>query len=128
MENEVYSARHWAKKAEQAAVQATAASKMPITVIAASSGNIVLEPDTVCKAALNGATVFAPNTPADVSVHHQIKLFMAVTGTPTINWGTTKFFNETAPDIAAGKYIVYYDYDPNLSAWVCGAMRAGAVQ
>lgn len=128
MENEVYSARHWAAKAQQAAAQAVTAAQMPITHLTDTSGNISLQPDTVYKLGINGAATFAPQIPADNSVHHQIKLFMAVTGTPVINWGTVIFFNEAAPDIADGEYIVYYDYEPNLSAWVCGAMRAGAVQ
>ncbi|MGN0024125.1 MAG: hypothetical protein ACI351_01690 [Candidatus Avelusimicrobium sp.] len=128
MANEVYSARHWAAKAQQAASQAVSTVKMPITVLTVSSGNISLVPDAVYRLSLNEATVFTLQAPEDISVHHQIKLFMEVTGTPTINWGTVNFFNETAPDIAEGKYIVYYDYDPNLSEWVCGAMRAGVSQ
>lgn len=117
-----YSAKKYALDAAKEAEKL----KTYITIISESSGNITLEPDTVCKAALNGATVFAPQTPTDVSIHHQIKLFVAVTGTPTINWGTATFFNEAVPDIKTGEYVVYYDYDPNLSGWVCGAIRVGS--
>ena len=50
---------------------------------------------------------------------------LKVTGTPTINWGTTNFFNNETPTIKAGNYDVYFDYDNLMSAWVVGVMSKG---
>lgn len=51
---------------------------------------------------------------------------MKVTGTPTINWGTTNFFNKETPEIVAGNYDCYFDYDNLMNAWVVGVMNKGA--
>lgn len=74
---------------------------------------------------ISTATVF--NLPVSpVSGYQQIKLILAVSGTPTINWGTTIFYNGNTPDIStAGYYHCYWDYDPISSKWVCGVMKEG---
>lgn len=97
-----------------------------INAISATSGSINLEVTRVYKMTVTGTTTFVlPTTPA-ADKHNQIKLMLKVTGTPTINWGTTNFFNKQTPDITEGYYDVYFDYDPNLAAWVCGIMAKGA--
>lgn len=48
-----------------------------------------------------------------------------VSGTPIINWGTTQFFNKTTPEIEAGSYDFYFDYDNLIGDWVCGAIQKG---
>ncbi len=97
-----------------------------INAISATSGSINLEVTRVYKMTVTGTTTFVlPATPV-ADKHNQIKLMLKVTGTPTINWGTTNFFNKQTPDITEGYYDVYFDYDPNLAAWVCGVMAKGA--
>ena len=101
---------------------------IPITSLPSESGNISLQSNTVYKLSINGATTFAPQTPADTTIHNQIKVFLSVSGTPTINWGTSNYFNKTAIEIKEGNYVVYFDYDPNLSAWTVGAMTVGGAE
>lgn len=101
---------------------------IPITSLPSESGNISLQSNTVYKLSINGATTFAPQTPVDTTIHNQIKVFLSVSGTPTINWGTGNYFNKTAIEIKEGNYVVYFDYDPNLSAWTVGAMTVGGAE
>lgn len=97
-----------------------------ITTLTAASGTLTLAVNKVYSAAITGNTTFSLPTPGNKNVFNQIKVMLKVTGTPTINWGTTQFFNKATPEIEAGCYDVYFDYDNNLSAWVCGAMPKGA--
>lgn len=128
VEEDLYSAKKYAQDAAQAAASAVAAVNIPITSLPSESGNISLQSNTVYKLNINGATTFAPQTPADTTIHNQIKVFLSVSGTPTINWGTSNYFNKTAIEIEEGNYVVYFDYDPNLSAWAVGAMTVGGVE
>lgn len=97
-----------------------------ITALSATSGTLTLAVNKVYSAAITGNTTFSLPTPSNKNVFNQIKVMLKVTGTPTINWGTTQFFNKATPEIEAGCYDVYFDYDNNLNAWVCGAMPKGA--
>lgn len=128
VEEDLYSAKKYAQDAAQAAASAVAAVNIPITSLPSESGNISLQSNTVYKLNINGATTFAPQTPADTTIHNQIKVFLSVSGTPTINWGTSNYFNKTAIEIEEGNYVVYFDYDPNLSAWTVGAMTVGGAE
>lgn len=98
-----------------------------ITALTATSGTITLAVNKIYSLAISGATTFSLPTPSNKNVFNQIKVMLKVTGTPTVDWGTTQFFNKTTPEIGAGCYDVYFDYDNNLNAWVCGAMVKGAV-
>ncbi len=94
--------------------------------ISATSGSVNLDVNRVYKMTVTDTTTFVlPATPV-ADKHNQIKLMLKVAGTPTINWGTTNFFNKQTPEITEGYYDVYFDYDPNLAAWVCGVMAKGA--
>ena len=75
---------------------------------------------------MTGATTFSLPTPSNKNVFNQIKVMMKVTGTPTINWGTINFFNNETPEIKAGNYDCYFDYDNLMNAWVVGVMNKGA--
>lgn len=98
--------------------------ELQIISISSTSGTVALETNTIYKMTCDGATTFIlPEV--NGSFHHQIKLFMAVTGTPTITWGTDTFFDESMPILEAGNYEVFFDYDPNLSTWVAGALKVG---
>lgn len=100
--------------------------EIPVQTLSSSSGTVTLEDGNVYCVSVNAATTFDLPAVTDVSVHHQIKVFLSVSGTPTINWGTTQFLGREAPDIKSGEYVVYFDYIPALSKWVVGAMEAGS--
>ncbi len=96
-----------------------------LDVLQPSEGNVFnLKDYAVHDVTINAAASLVPPAvdPAG-NEHHEIKLFLHVSGTPVINWGTTHFFGGTAPYIKQGHYVVYYDYVPNLNAWVVGALE-----
>lgn len=97
----------------------------PITALAETSGTITLAVNKIYTLAISDATTFSLPTPSDTTVFNQIKIMMKVTGTPTVNWGTTNFFNNQTPEIKDGNYDVYFDYDNLLEAWVVGVMSKG---
>ena len=93
--------------------------------ISAASGLVALTANRIHKMTISGNTTFSlPAASADVFT--QIKVMANVTGTPTINWGTNRFFNKKIPSIAAGQYDFYFDYDPVVNAWVAGVIPKGA--
>ena len=108
--------------------EAIANYQQPITTLTATSGTIALEVSKIYTMSVTGATTFTLPAPAVKSVFNQIKVMMKVTGTPAINWGTTQFFNKAAPEIEAGSYDAYFDYDNLLEAWVVGVMPKGAAE
>ena len=92
--------------------------------ISKTSGTVTLTANRIHKMNISGATTFS--LPAgNTSVFTQIKVMVNVTGTPSINWGTSRFFNKKVPSIAAGQYDFYFDYDPTANAWVAGAVPKG---
>lgn len=97
-----------------------------ITALSETSGTVSLAVNKIYTIAVSDTTTFSLPTPADKTVFNQIKVMMKVTGTPTINWGTTNFFNKSTPEIEEGSYDIYFDYDNLLGAWVCGVMAKGA--
>lgn len=110
-----------------AALAGKADKKLPLVSIITTSGSVSLLTNTIYAISLNGITTFVLPQTVDATVHNQIKMFMRITGAISINWGTSNFINATAPDVAAGDYLVYWDYNPNKAAWTCGAMIDGAV-
>lgn len=92
--------------------------------VSKTSGTVTLTANRIHKMNISGATTFS--LPAgNASVFTQIKVMVNVTGTPSINWGTSRFFNKKVPSIAAGQYDFYFDYDPTANAWVAGAVPKG---
>ena len=92
--------------------------------ISKTSGTVTLTANRIHKMNISGNTTFS--LPAgNTSVFTQIKVMVNVTGTPSINWGTSRFFNKKVPSIAAGQYDFYFDYDPTANAWVAGAVPKG---
>ena len=90
--------------------------------------DFTLEVNKVYSGEISAAAMFVLPPPSNTGFFNQIKVMLKVIGTPTINWGTTNFFNKETPEIEAGCYDVYFDYDNNLNAWVCGAMAKGAAE
>ena len=99
-----------------------------INNITRTSGEITLEVNKIYSMNLTGATTFALPNPINKNIFNQIKIMAQITGTPTINWGTTQFFNKAIPEIEAGNYDIYFDYDNLLNAWVCGAIVKGIAE
>ena len=92
--------------------------------VSETSGTVTLTANRIHKMNISGATTFS--LPAgNASVFTQIKVMVNVTGTPSINWGTSRFFNKKVPSIAEGQYDFYFDYDPTANAWVAGAVPKG---
>ena len=102
--------------------------QVTINTISATSGTVSLEVNKIYTMSVSGTTTFSLPTPSNKGVFNQIKVMAKVTGTPTINWGTTQFFNKTTPEIEAGNYDIYFDYDNLLNAWVCGVMSKGVAE
>lgn len=119
-------AKNGAVTAVQAAGEVISSYQQPIVALTATSGTIALEVNKIYSLSINGATTFSLPTPSNTGVFNQIKVMLKVTGTPTVNWGTSQFFNKATPEIEAGSYDVYFDYDNLLGAWVAGAMPKGA--
>lgn len=92
--------------------------------ISKTSGNVTLAANRIHKMNISGATTFSLPE-GNASVFTQIKVMVNVTGTPSINWGTSRFFNKKVPSIAEGQYDFYFDYDPTTNAWVAGAVPKG---
>ena len=92
--------------------------------ISKTSGTVTLTANRIHKMNISGATTFS--LPAgNLNVFTQIKVIANVTGAPSINWGTNRFFNKTVPSIEVGQYDFYFDYDPTANAWVAGAVPKG---
>lgn len=85
---------------------------------------LTLTADKKYKVTITNDTTFVLPTITD-GKFHQILVFTTVTGNPTINWGTTKFFNKQIPNVADRTCNVFFEYDG--TDWVMGAIAKGAV-
>ena len=95
----------------------------PIQTISQTSGTVNLTTNKVYRMNLSGTTTFSIARPSNTGIYNQIKVMLNVTTVSTINWGTSYFYNGTAPDVSAtGQYAIYYDWDAPSSRWVCGGM------
>lgn len=105
------------------AVKNYAQSKdVPVVTIPATSGTVALTDNTIYTGAITNAITFSLPTVTDAAIYHQIKLMLTLP-VVTINWGTTNYIGGDAPDVSeAGKYMIYFDFVPNLNAWAVGAM------
>lgn len=96
----------------------------PIVPIAETSGSVSLATNTIYQMEITDAVAFVfPEV--NTAVFNQIKVMAKITGTPTIDWGTTHFFNKATPEIEGGNYDIYFDYDNLLGAWVCLVVAKG---
>ena len=121
--DQTYSASSANAQSGLAVAEATRNYQMPITTISSTSGSVTLSTNNIYKVTASGNMTFTLSTPTDTTVYNQIKLMLQTTGTPTIVWGTTKYYNSQEPDISsAGNYAIYFDWDVNANGWVCGSL------
>ncbi len=90
-----------------------------------TSGTITLTSNRIHKISINGATTFNLPSISDLNNSYQIKVMAYVSGTHSINWGTSNFFNRKVPEIKQGYYDFYFDYDPVYKQWIAGAIPKG---
>ena len=87
-----------------------------MNTISATSGTIALESNKVYKASLDGSTTFTLPSTVDNTIFNQIYLQLDVTGTPTIDFGTTNYMT-IEPVITSGINLICYEYNSNEQAW-----------
>lgn len=96
-------------------------SRFSIKTISQTSGNISFDKLGVYRMTINGNTVISLPTPI-AGIENQIKVYLSIGTTSTVDWGTTKYYDGHEPFVTAGNYVIYYDYDFNLSSWVVGQL------
>lgn len=109
-------------------IDITRINQPEIINLEATSGTVELMADKIYSIEITEETAFSLPTDVETQHFHQIKVIMKITGTPTINWGTTYFFNKELPEIEAQNYDVYFDYDNFLGGWVCGIVSKGIAE
>lgn len=88
-----------------------------------TSGTLALTTNTTYKLVGNGTITFTlPATPT-LGMVNTIRILYYQAAARTITWGTNYFYNGNVPDMTvAGYYDIYFDYNPILGKWVCGAL------
>lgn len=84
-----------------------------------------LDANTIYTLTINSYVSFVLPTVVDKTLHNQIKVILKVENNVAIDFGTAYYFNKTKPIIEQGFYDVYFDFDNNINAWVCGAISKG---
>lgn len=100
-------------------------TEIPLIKLEETSGTIILQVNKVYTISINGQTTFSLPIPENRNIFNQIKVMARITGTPSINWGTTNYFNNVEPTIEEGDYDFYFDYDELNSVWVVGSLLKG---
>ena len=78
--------------------------------------------------AITANTTFVLPTISDNTKHYEILINASFSSASlTIAWGTTYFFNGTAPTIEAGNFNIIYEWDNLLQQWVCGLVKKAVV-
>ena len=123
--SEINSAKDVAVDEVEQAGATISSFQFPIIPITQSSGNVSVDTNTIYQMTISDSAVFVLPTDVNTGVFNQIKVMAQIVGTPTIDWGTSYFFNKTTPEIEEGYYDVYFDYDNLLNTWVCGVISKG---
>lgn len=126
--NEINSTKSDAVNTVEQAGAVIANYQQPIVVISETSGTITLQSTKIYQIEITDAVSFVLPDTVNSGYFNQIKVMAKITGTPTIDWGTTQFFNKAIPEIEGDNYDIYFDYDNLLGAWVCGAMVKGTAE
>lgn len=99
--------------------------KQPIITMAAASGTISLNDNTIYSIVPVGNITFSLPTISNNNYYHQILIQLDLSTVYQLNLGTTYYFNGTEPSIVSGYYDIIYSYDRSLNQWVCGAIYKG---
>ena len=114
------------KNTVEKAGTAIANYQQPIVAISEKGGTVNLKSTNIYTMEVNDAVTFILPTTVNKQYFNQIKMMIKVVGNPTVDWGTTYFFDKKTPDVGNGSYDIYFDYDNLLGAWVCGYVPKGA--
>ena len=98
-----------------------------ITTLTETSGAVALEVNKIYSMAIDGDVTFTLPSTVDTACFNQIKVMVNYTS-GTVDFGTTNYFNKTAPELEAGYYDIYFDYDNHMSGWVVGAVSKGVAE
>lgn len=78
--------------------------------------------------AITANTTFILPTISDNTKHYEILINVSFSSASlTIAWGTTYFFNGTAPTIEVGNFNIIYEWDNLLQQWVCGIVKKAVI-
>lgn len=99
--------------------------KQPITTMAAASGTISLNDNTIYNIIPVANITFSLPTISNNNYYHQILIQLDLSTVYQLNLGTTYYFNGTEPSFVSGHYDIIYSYDRSLNRWVCGAIYKG---
>lgn len=99
--------------------------KQPIITMAAASGTISLNDNTIYNIIPVGNITFSLPTISNNNYYHQILIQLDLSTVYQINEGTTYYFNGSAPSYVSGYYDIIYSFDRSLNQWVCGAIYKG---
>ena len=125
MVDEINTVKEAALAEIESAGEATANFQQPLITLSQTSGTASLEINKIYSMKIDGALTFVLPASVNTNFFNQIKVMAQITGTPTITWGTTYFVNKEAPEIEAGYYDIYFDWDNNLGGWVVGTVIKG---
>ena len=101
----------------------TISAQQDIEDLVASSGTIALDTNKVYKISLDGNTTFSLPVTLDNTVFNQILLQLQITGTITIDWGTTHYFIDEL-ELGAGVYDIVYEYNSLENVWYVGTISS----
>lgn len=93
----------------------------PILNITATSGNIILRTNTVNSMSISGDTTFVLPQTINNNILNKIILQIKITGTPTIDWGTTHYLVDSFT-LTPGTYDIVYEYDSLNNYWKVGLL------
>lgn len=93
----------------------------PILNIAATGGSIALTTNTVNSITITANTTFVLPQTVNNNILNKIILQIKITGTPTIDWGTTHYLVDSFT-LTPGTYDIVYEYDSLNSYWKVGLL------
>lgn len=87
-----------------------------------TGGSINLASGGIYRGVVSQNTTFVLPEVKDNTLLNQILIQLEIQGTPTINWGTTKYFSGE-PSASEGNYNIIYEYDSLVNGWVVGQIE-----
>lgn len=87
-----------------------------------TGGSINLASGGIYRGVVSQDATFVLPEVKDNTLLNQILIQLEIQGTPTINWGTTKYFSGE-PSTSEGNYNIIYEYDSLVNGWVVGQIE-----